>query len=222
MVEDEENFPEPPIIDEDDTVDDNIEVDYGQPDEGEFINTIGSDGLDYTNVDSDNDSPDYSDDDLYLDPVGTPDSDLNMPLPGFEDEYTTPSSENNDGFDQPGPSPVQAKASRNNSSARREMVVTAACTSSEENALREHHGPGGPRTNVIFNDHPSRCSARNRTARISVPVIYDPDRSAHAARAPHLTLKERILALHASLSSSHLLNSLRLPGFTRALPQQRT
>lgn len=130
--------------------------------------------------------------------------------------------ENNDGFDQPGPSPVKAKASRNNSSAQREMVVTAACTSSEENALREHHGPGGPRTNVIFNDHPSRSSARNRTARISLPVIYDPDRSAHAARAPHLTLKERILALHASLSSSHLLNSLRLPGFTRALPQQRT
>ena len=133
--------------------------------------------------------------------------------------------ENNDGFDQTG-SPVQAKASRNKSKARREqgreMVVASSCTSSEELALREHHGPRCPRTNVIFNDHPSRTSARNRTARISLPVIYDPDRSAHAARAPHLPLKEHILALHPSLLSSHLLDSLRLPGFTRALPQQRT
>ena len=81
---------------------------------------------------------------------------------------------------------VQAQASRTNSKARREIVLESPCTTSEEAELRVHHGPHSSRTNVIFNDHPSRSSARNRLTSISLPLIYDPNRSAHAAREPHV------------------------------------
>ena len=115
-------------------------------------------------------------------------------------------------------SPVQAQASRTNSVARREIVIESPCTTSEEAELRVHHGAHSSRTNVIFNDHPSRSTARNRLTQISLPLIYDPNRSAHAARAPHALPS----ATHTRLARVPLVVTPAWLLASRVLPQQWT
>ena len=128
--------------------------------------------------------------------------------------------ENNDGFDQTRAVACASESISHQLSARREMVVTAACTTSEEAELRVHHGPHSSENQCHFQRPPVQINSAQPAHTDLPPVIYDPNRSAHAARAPHALPKNTFSP--CTRPFHRLTCVVTRVSCTRALPQQWT